>query len=139
MISFLCKMSHLSFLSLHARDVFQSPLISSLLPLLILPGNTFAIFLARRAKDSIPYSQHAPIFTKSFYRFFHSPSLPSSSSPLPLTNPFSAIRRIQDVIVRREYVTRGRAEGQTSNQAARRDGSLWADREQKGGKMLPNP
>lgn len=61
-----------------------------------------------------------------------------SPCPLPTYQPLSAIRRIQDVILRREYVTRGRAKRQTSNQGAWRDGSLRADEGQKGGKIFLN-
>lgn len=42
-------------------------------------------------ENSIPYSQHAPIFTKSFYRFHRFPlslfSLPSSHLPASFCNP----------------------------------------------------
>lgn len=95
----------LSCLSRYMREICSNPLwFCSLCPFWFCTGNTFAIFRTRRGKDSIPYSQHAPIFTKSFYRFFHSLSL--LSSPHTTCQPLSAIRRIQDVIVRQEYVTR---------------------------------
>jgi len=74
-----------------------------MLSFLILPGYTFAIFPMRRdalrrnaGKDPIPYSQHALIFTKSFYRFYHSLCL-YPPCPVPTYQSLSAIRRIQNL------------------------------------------
>ncbi|KAL0114076.1 hypothetical protein PUN28_011411 [Cardiocondyla obscurior] len=50
---------------------------------------------ANVGEDSIPYSQHAPIFTKSFYRFYYSFCL-YPPGLFPTRQPLSTIRRIQD-------------------------------------------
>lgn len=68
----------------------HSPLIL-FCPFWFRPG-TLSPFSRRDAgENSIPYSQHAPIFTKSFYRFYHFPlslfSLPSSHLPASFCNP----------------------------------------------------
>lgn len=114
----------------------RSPLIL-FCPFWFRPGILSPFSRRDAGENSIPYSQHAPIFTKSFYRFYHSLCL-YSPCPLPTYQPLSAIHRIQDVILRREYVTRGRAKRQTSNQGAWRDGSLRADEGQKGVKIFLN-
>lgn len=111
-------------------------LFDSVLPFLISPGHTFAIFPTRRRGGFDSVLPTRPDFYEVFLPILPFP-LSLSSCPLPTYRPLSAIRRIQHVILRREYVTRGRAKRQTSNQGARRDGSLRADAGAKGRKNIP--
>lgn len=129
----------LSFLPIYPWDTPSSH--SSLIlfcPFWFRPGTfAFAIFPTRRRGGFDSVLPTRPDLYEVFLPILPFP-LSLSSCPLPTYQPLSAIRRIEDVILRREYVTRGRAKRQTSNQGAWRDGSLLADERQKGGKIFLN-
>ena len=77
-------------------------------------------------------------FLRSLFTDFIIPSVFILLALFPLTSLFLQSVGSRTFILRWEYVTRGRAKRQTSNQGAWRDGSLWADEEQKGGKIFLN-
>lgn len=134
--------NRLSFLLLHPRDVF-SVSFDFPLPFLISPGYTFAIFPDATRRDATPRrirfrTPNTLRFSRSLFTNF---SILSVFTLLPVScahRSLFTIQRMRNVILRREYVTRGRAKGQTSNQVARRDGNLRADGERKDGKIFPN-